>query len=311
MAEVINKKIKSLARRIAPLIVTEPLTPSIVYIKLQNVVKSQSDYFKVVFRKEITDYVKLIFYVYSLLKTNDFSLGDKLISEMTVQCVLDTENINFTESCEYCYGNGYTDCDDCDGTGRIECDKCDSNGEEECDTCDGTGSLSCDTCDGTGEDEEGNECTECNGSGEYKCDDCNGRGKKECSVCDGDKEVTCQSCYGDGTESCDNCSGDGYVNTDQVIYTTYTILTKNRDIINRCEINQNTDNPVATEQNAEEFWKNCVILYQEEKHADPQIEFQYDVPYCYYYSNDLSELYLGGHYSIRCYEEDTETDYFD
>lgn len=84
--------------------------------------------------------------------------------------IIEVTNIEPTETC----GN-------CDGEGEISCDNCNGSGELDCDGCGGSGEV---------EDDEGNNitCSNCGGDGTLTCDECH-RGRIECDSCYGSGEI--------------------------------------------------------------------------------------------------------------------------
>jgi len=304
MAEqILNKKWKSLAKRIAPLIKRTELTPNNVFSSFKDICRNQDVYFRPLFNNDKMGYIKTTYYIYSLLKTDNFDLGDNIINNLFFASVLETENENYTDSCDECNGNGYENCYDCDSTGEIACRNCEESGKEECGSCDGTGNVECDDCDGSGSDEEGEPCISCDGTGELNCDNCNGKGKVTCEECGGDGRESCNSCNGDGTVSCDECDGVGDVQTDETKYMTYDVCTSNRDIYNICELNANTEKPITTDETYGDFWKETITLGKREKHGDQDFELESEQLYCYFYTQE-PRLYIKSDLSLGIYEED-------
>ena len=174
--EISNKKWRSLAKRVAPLVKVKDLTPNNVYSSFREICKGQRDYFGELFKTDRAGYIKTTYYIYSLLKTGNFELGNNIIKNLFFASILETDNETYYDTCNNCAGDGYEPCDECDGNGNVTCSECDGEGEVGCWECDGSGKVSCDDCDGTGEDEEGNNCSGCGGSGKVSCDDCEGTG---------------------------------------------------------------------------------------------------------------------------------------
>lgn len=81
------------------------------------------------------------------------------------------DDINPSESCPDCGGDGEVNCDWCGGSNEIECEDCGGDGETEDDEGDFT---KCDVCDGSGS----LDCNECN-QGYVACDTCSGNGEVE------------------------------------------------------------------------------------------------------------------------------------
>jgi hypothetical protein len=217
-----------------------------VYVKFLSDVKNNRDYFSMYDEK---DFIKIVFYIHSLLETGGFEWGDGMIKNSWVGNYFEFGEDDFTtEECDNCNGNGHVDCDYCDGNGSISCN-----------TCDGSGSIECTDCDGVGEDDDGDTCSNCKGEGVIDCDDC-----------EGDGETTCSECNGNNTETCQECSGDGEVETSELNYYNTTFVTWDKQLINMFmnsfelekptsiqdllpEINQDKMLKLATEIDAAEF----------------------------------------------------------
>jgi len=301
--EISNKKWRGLAKRVAPLVNVKDLTPNNIYSSFKEICKGQRDYFGELFKTDRMGYVKTSYYIYSLLKTGKFELGDNIINNLFFASILETDNETYYDTCNNCAGDGYESCDECDSNGNVTCSECDGEGEVGCWECDGDGKISCDDCDGTGEDEEGNNCSGCGGSGEVTCGDCEGKGEKTCGNCNGDGEESCGECGGDGSKTCDTCYGRGEEVTDAINYVTYDICTSNKDIFNLCELNVNTEKPITTDDTYGDFWKEIINLGRKEKHGEQDFELETEQVYCYYFTTE-PRLYMKADFSLGLYEED-------
>ena len=162
-----NEKIKKLAKNVSELLPDDPKDPQDVYDTFSPVYSSQADYFRNLGPENI---IKLVFYIYSLKSTGDFSLGDKMINNLSFASLFTTSGNYADEECPGCEGSGQISCDNCDYEGRVKCDQCDGDGEdssgETCDDCQGSGDVYCDQCGGDGDI----RCDECSGTGEIETD---------------------------------------------------------------------------------------------------------------------------------------------
>jgi hypothetical protein len=245
-----------------------------IYEEIINVFKSQRDYFS--FFKP-TELLKIIIYVYSLKLTKKFDLGEKILISGYFTSIFKLHGDKYRKSCYECSGDGSVDCRECDSTGRQTCSSCEGEGDETCSQCDGSGSV---------EDDEGKQET---------CDNCDGEGKESCYECSGDGDISCYECGGSGYESCNSCDGIGEIETDADIYLLLDIFTWNESLKNECELNDNTDNPVMTDDDFDEKMKNSLILHTSEEHDEFIIELDEYSYYCIYYDNDYSNLYIDGY----------------
>jgi len=158
-----NEKLKKISLKLSKRYKSPSLQD--IYPKFMTDVKNNSDYFSMYDEK---DYIKMIFYIHSLLETGGFEWGDGMIKNSWVG--------NYFEYGEDDFVN--EDCDDCNG-----------NGDVECDYCDGSGGISCGICDGDGEDDDGSTCSNCAGEGHVDCRECDGNGRETCRNCGGSGDV--------------------------------------------------------------------------------------------------------------------------
>jgi hypothetical protein len=233
-----NEKLKKLARKIEGLVDrTDP--PQLVYDDLCVIAKRQEDYFK---HLGSDNFIKLVFYIYSIKNTNDFALGDKMINSLSFIQLIETEGNHTVKTCESCGGDGEYECDDCDGNGYINCDRCDGDGKIDCRSCDG----------------DGREM----GDGEWEdCEDCEGSGEESCPDCDGEGTVTCDSCSG-GQISCDYCDGNGDIESDtDYDYTYRSIVTWSRQISDPCELKEKQNEPAMSEYDFDRLRDEYITLH--------------------------------------------------
>lgn len=145
-----------------------PYTPSSaqeMYLQFSHTIFPQKDYFNSL---KAENAIKLMFYIYSLKKTGNFTLGEKILNNLFFAHFLESSNDYAIETCDVCGGGAEIDCEncqdganvceDCGGSGEVEhngedvtCETCDGDGEIKCDDCGGTGRIECDTCNGYGE----------------------------------------------------------------------------------------------------------------------------------------------------------------
>lgn len=158
-----NEKLKKIALKLSKKHKSSTLYD--IYPKLMTDVKNNNEYFSMYDEK---DYIKIIFYIHSLLETGGFEWGDGMVKNSWVG--------NYFEFAEDDFLNE-------------ECDNCNGNGVIDCENCGGSGGISCGICDGDGEDDDGINCSNCGGDGNVDCDECGGDGKENCTQCDGSGDV--------------------------------------------------------------------------------------------------------------------------
>lgn len=226
------------------------------------------DYFS---RFDAENLIKIVLYIYSLKKTNNFQLAEQMISNLFLVNLISTDGDFADLTCENCYGEGEFACGNCSGEGIIQCEECDGVGESVCTNCDGEGEIDDDTC------------TECNGSGEIKCENCDGSG-----------EITCEDCYGSGTEMCDICDGDGRITSDDImIYEKINLISWDSDLKNKCEQYENTETPVLehyefiNKRNDSKF----IILNTYIVEAEPVTPIENTKNYCYHIEYDITDIH--------------------
>lgn len=257
-----NEKLKKLATKISELI-PKSETPQQVYDGLVNVMKGQRDYFKYLGPDNI---VKLTLYIYSFKTTGKFNEGDTMISSLGFANLITTEGTEYVKECE-----------SCDGGGELDCEYCD-RGEIQCDVCDGTGEVNCPECDGDGRqmgDGEWEDCEACDGSGNMSCEDCSGDGYLQCDNCD------------NGKNECWDCSGHGEVETNQIKYDAYLVVTWNRDINRDFSTNENSKYPALSEYEFDRLRDEYIVLtYEDDGHAEFQDWVRVNEVYCTFYSDE-------------------------
>ena len=239
-----------------------------VYQGVRMIAMDQTDYF-LHFGPDFL--IKLTLYIYSLKKTGDLKLGEKMINNLSFIQLLVTDNEPSIKECKSCDGSGMERCERCKGSGLIECP-----------TCDGDGEVSCEWCD----DYDMDECEECNGSETINCNSCAGSGEVYCPSCGGAEETVCETCGGEGE----------IVDEYEVVYEIYFIATWNKQIQDLCELRAETLEPVMSLTRflrlSDEFlelirWKNSGPLKVDK-----------DQMYCIHYSNE-PEMYLQKNMLIR------------
>ena len=162
-----NDRIKKLAKNVSELLPDDPKEPQDVYDTFRPLYSNQADYFRNLGPENI---IKLVFYIYSLKSTGDFSLGDKMINNLSFASLFTTSGNYADEECRECDGSGQISCDNCNFQGKVECTTCDGTGyeseDEPCNDCQGDGNVYCDQCGGDGDI----RCDECSGTGEVETD---------------------------------------------------------------------------------------------------------------------------------------------
>lgn len=257
-----NEKLKKLAVNLSELI-SKSETPQEVYNGLIPLMQKQSDYFKYLGPDNV---VKLTLYIYSFKTTGKFNEGDTMISSLGFANLITTEGTEYVKECE-----------SCDGGGELDCEYCD-RGEIQCDTCEGTGETMCPECDGDGRemgDGEWEDCESCNGSGNISCEECSGEGVLQCDNCN------------DGKNECWDCSGEGEVETNQLKYDAYLVVTWNRDINRDFSLNENSKYPALSEYEFDRLRDEYIILtYEDDGHAEFQDWVKINEVYCTFYSDE-------------------------
>jgi hypothetical protein len=278
-----NDKIKRLSSNLSE-IIPDHDTIQDLYFELRNLMVKQKDYFSNISPENM---VKVLFYIWSIKKTGNFNLGDKLLNNILFAILITTEGNHHREECP-----------SCDGAGEQYCNYCDGNGNVECDNCDGDGVITCSECDGDGRqmgDGEWENCEECDGAKELTCSDCAGEGK-----------VDCNRCY-NGYENCSECDGHGEIKTDEFEYSNYFIVTWNNFIKDRCELTEGTPESAFSEYEFDKLRDEYVVLYQVEEHAELKDFIEINEVYCVSQSDnpiiDYSEdMHVDSHdYSMKPY----------
>jgi hypothetical protein len=233
-------------------------TVSEVFDSLREIAKDQSDYFNKIGPQ---DFIKLVFYIYSLKKTNDFSLGEKMLFNVGFSQLLISQNEIHIYTCSDCEGSGVVDCDVCYG-GRVTCKTCDGEGEIEDDD----------------EEDEVITCPQCDGEGETDCPNCSNSG------------------FSPGEVLCEKCDGNGEIQSEnEYDYELYFIMSWNKNLNDICEINQETQNPIMSNEELYEFQDDFVTLSITSDHAP--LDVIADEVYCLNYS-DEPKMVFGGSFHI-------------
>jgi hypothetical protein len=253
--------------------------------KLQKSIKNYDDVGSVhqgvrIIARDQTDYflhfgpdflIKLTLYIYSLKKTGDLKLGEKMINNLSFIQLLVTDNEPSIKECKSCDGSGMEICYRCKGIGFIECPKCDGDGEVSCEWCDG---------------DDSEECDECLGEEPMNCDKCGGEGGIHCPTCKGESETVCETCGGEGE------TVDEY----EVVYEIYFIATWNKQIQDLCELRAETLEPVMSLTRFLRLSDEFLELIRWENSGPLKVDK--DQMYCIHYSNE-PEMYLQKNMLIR------------
>ena len=262
-----DEKIKKTAAKLQGLVKRYD-DPSEVYFDVRKIAESQSDYFHYLGPDNV---IKLTLYIYSLKKTGDLKMGEKMVNNLSFVQLLVTDNEPSIKECKSCDGSGMERCERCKGSGLIECP-----------TCDGDGEVSCEWCD----DYDMEECEECNGSETMNCNSCAGSGEVYCPSCGGAEETVCQTCGGEGE----------IVDEDEVDYEIYFIATWNKQIQDLCELRAETLEPVMSLTRFLRLSDEFLELIRWENSGPLKVDK--DQMYCIHYSNE-PEMYLQKNMLIR------------
>lgn len=219
-----DDKIKKSASKLQDL-VNHYNNPNEVFNDVRTIAVSQRDYFNY-----LGPYVmiKLTLYIYSLKKTGNFTLGEKMINNLTFSNLLTTNNELSIKECKSCEGSGEITCQRCEGHMTIECPKCEGSGESD-----------------DNDDDENYNCEKCRGDGEISCPSCN-RGEEICPKCEGSGEIESE---------------------DEVSYITYFIVTWNKQIKNLLELRVKTLEPVMSENQFFKLKDEFIVLSELESSA--------------------------------------------
>ena len=98
-----DEKIKKTATKLQGLVKHYDGPPGEVYYDVRKIAETQSDYFYYLGPDNI---IKLTLYIYSLKKTGDLKLGEKMINNLSFVQLLTTENKSTIKECESCAGAG-------------------------------------------------------------------------------------------------------------------------------------------------------------------------------------------------------------
>jgi hypothetical protein len=280
---IMNEKIKRLADNLSE-IISDSGTVQDVYVHLRKLMQEQKDYFS---NLKPQDMVKVMFYIWSIKKTGNFKLGDKLLNKILFATLMTTQGNNHSHECENCSGNGETACEYCYGEGRVDCDECG-----------GSGDITCPECGGSGEDsEEGGTCDECNGSTEITCPDCGGDGRVDCDYCIA------------GYDPCSECNGTGEIELDDLDYSLYFIVTWNDFIKDRCELTEGSPEIAFSEFEFDRLRDEYVILHSEDDFAELKDFVETNEMYCVSQNDNPiidygMDMYILSHdYSMKPYRK--------
>jgi hypothetical protein len=251
-----NEKLKKISLKLSKRYKSPSLED--IYPKFMSDVKNNMEYFS---KYDEKDYIKIVFYIHSILETGGFEWGDGMIKNSWVGNYFEFGEDDFAmEECDNCNGNGDVSCDDCDGNGSIPCEICDSSG-----------SIQCTDCDGVGEDDDGDTCSNCAGEGVIDCENC-----------EGDGNTTCDSCNGNSTESCQECDGSGEVESSKLTYYNTTFVTWDKQLVNMFMNSFELEKPTSiqnllSEVNQDKMLKLCTTVDQ----AEFKTEVKPDTIYCF------------------------------
>jgi len=206
--------------------------------------------------------VKIPIYIYSIIETNVFDLGDSMIKNDWIGNIFEFGFDDFAD--EQCYN--------CDGSGYISCDECEG-GSAQCDNCDGVGKVECYTCGGDGSDGDGDSC-----------DDCIGDGESDCEWCDGEGTVPCRNCGGDGSFECGDCSGSGEIESSKLKYWNTTIIVWNKKLINMFMNSYELEKPISHQDLLPYINQSEMSYLQNIEDAEEfKTEVKPDKKYCFYF----------------------------
>jgi hypothetical protein len=290
MNQVPKDKVIKFAENLNELIPQDVKSLQNIYEHLKDIFISQREYFNMILTPEL--YIKIILYIFSYRKFNDFEGGQRLYDNLFFANIFSTTGNFAMETCNDCDGDGDVDCEECGSSGFVRCSNCYGEGEERCNNCEGKGSFDCEDCDGSGELEDGETCGNCNGSGDVKCDNCNGEGDVQCEYCDGSGDERCEECNSYGKRTCDNCNGDGEIESDENYEVDlYCICSFDKNLKNLCEIRKNTTEPIMEIEDLTSK-PNVLILRIFDKEAkSPKFELTPDMAYCFEF--ETSDIDMG------------------
>ena len=219
-----TERLKILIKKLLPNIRVEFQNPKECYDWFVKFFGNRKEFFPDLQPEEL---LKIVFYTYSLKKFGSFDWAESVSNNLEFIRILYTELNPHQETCDDCSGDGRTECSECDGAGRINCDECDGDGRVTCSECDGEGEIA-------GEGGAMETCDMCDGDGEVDCDECESEGRVDCEYCNG------------GEVYCNSCDGNGEVESDTHVEYQYILYCSWSKILNeKCELEQNTPNPVS------------------------------------------------------------------
>jgi len=258
-----NERIKKIASKIEDTI-PKSNTVQEIYYDIIPLLESQKVYFSLLGAENI---VKLVFYIYSLKTQNDFILADKLLNQISFANLFTRNEDFYTTECQRCDGQGSHDCSHCGRSGTNDCEYCHGNGVVECEYCGG---------DGTDPHDDDEKCNNCRGTGEETCPRCGGEGEYDCTnkKCD------------EGWVECERCEGTGEIETNEHEYTSYFIATWNTNLKNKCELEEDTLNPVMSFQRFESMSSQYIILKSFEDHHIFIPEVKSGEMYCNFFDDE-------------------------
>jgi len=264
MSEDSKKFVKSTAKSLEGLIKGDSVTVEKIYKKLIDLIKDTEEFF---FDLEPDFLLNLTIYIFSLKKTGNFDLGDKILKNICFASFICPTGEFRLEECDSCDGIGIEYCSECDSDGNVDCYKCDGNGHIDCNTCGGFGSI---------QDENSDE-------DDIDCPNCSGEGKESCDYCDGDGVISCTECGGDGRTTCHNCDGGGEIETTDSVCDMYDVCFWDKNMYDRCELTLNT---LETTFTSEEFFRKirynkCFIINSKVIEHELSDDLEVDELYCF------------------------------
>ena len=270
-----NKSLYKISKNLSFLFDSEDLNS--IYQNIMSLSYRHSEFFRIKQLKPL-DYIKISILIYSYKKTNDFSLGENMISGLYFFKIVSTDGELITK-----------ECGGCDGSGDIACDYCDGDGYNTCRDCNGRGKITCQECDGDGEitDDEGNQQT---------CESCDGNGDENCDECDGDGTISCNECDGNGTWTCNDCNGDGDYISDDYNYQIVDYCYWDRKILSYMVDSYELKKPIS-DQNIAENNTEYLTLSDYEIESSEEIGEE-DMFYCAYLSYDPIITHSGYNLSL-------------
>ena len=267
-----TEKLQRLAKNFSGLITDKDLSLEDLFFQLTSIKEKYKEYF-LGKSFQVQDFIKLLFFLFSYLRTGKFDLGQKYLNNIFfVSFFLPTDQY-YTESCRNCEGDGRVDCSSCD-YGNVECEECEGGGNVP---------------DEDAEEEE------------------NGDSLVTCPNCEGDGTVSCGQCDGSGRDDCYECGGNGEIETNDNEYTVRTYLSWNPELKNIAELKYDDKSSIDFDE-LDRLTDDMSILFSEEEgHGELRSFVKADEYYTYYLSDEGDELYFNSSGNIL---NTNDPDYF-